>query len=176
METHTQSQSVFFTGQVGFKDQIYVDVTARNDWTSTLAFTKYKNKGFFYPSVGVTWLLNETLKLPSWIDLGKIRGAWSKVGNGLNTYTSNPLNSITKSGSINFNSTAPFAELKPEMTTSIEFGTEWRFSIAAWSSTSLIIRLIQRINSLRWMLRQVHNTPDITSMPVIFRIPVSKLC
>ena len=50
------------------------------------------------------------------------------------------------------------------------------FSIAAWSSTSLIIRLIQRINSLRWMLRQVHNTPDITSMPVIFRIPVSKLC
>jgi len=59
--------------------------------------------------------------------LGKIRGAWSKVGNGLNTYTSNPLNSITKSGSINFNSTAPFAELKPEMTTSIEFGTEWRF-------------------------------------------------
>lgn len=126
-KTHTQSQSVFFTGQVGFKDQIYVDVTARNDWTSTLAFTKYKNKGFFYPSVGVTWLLNETLKLPSWIDLGKIRGAWSKVGNGLNTYTSNPLNSITKSGSINFNSTAPFAELKPEMTTSIEFGTEWRF-------------------------------------------------
>lgn len=121
-------------------------------------------------------MLNETLKLPSWIDLGKIRGAWSKVGNGLNTYTSNPLNSITKSGSINFNSTAPFAELKPEMTTSIEFGTEWRFSIAAWSSTSLIIRLIQRINSLRWMLRQVHNTPDITSMPVIFRIPVSKLC
>ena len=119
-KTHTQSQSVFFTGQVGFKDQIYVDVTARNDWTSTLAFTKYKNKGFFYPSVGVTWLLNETLKLPSWIDLGKIRGAWSKVGNGLNTYTSNPLNSITKSGSINFNSTAPFAELKPEMTTSIE--------------------------------------------------------
>lgn len=75
----------------------------------------------------MTWLLNETLKLPSWIDLGKIRGAWSKVGNGLNTYTSNPLNSITKSGSINFNSTAPFAELKPEMTTSIEFGTEWRF-------------------------------------------------
>lgn len=126
-KSHTQSQSVFFTGQVGFKDQIYLDVTARNDWTSTLAFTKYQDKGFFYPSVGLTWLLNETLKLPSWINLGKVRGAWSKVGNGLNSYTSNPLNSVTKSGSISFNTTAPFDELKPEMTTSIEFGTEWRF-------------------------------------------------
>lgn len=126
-KTHKQDQSVFFAGQVGFKDQIYVDVTARNEWTSTLAFTKYKNKGFFYPSAGVTWLLNETLKLPSWVNLGKIRGAWSKVGNGLPLYISNPLNSVTKSGSISFNTTAPFGELKPEMTTSIEFGTEWRF-------------------------------------------------
>ncbi len=85
---HTQSQSVFFTGQIGLKDQLFLDVTARNDWTSTLAYTKYKNKGFFYPSVGLTWLLNETLKLPSWISLGKIRGAWSQVGNGLDTYLS----------------------------------------------------------------------------------------
>lgn len=124
---HTQSQSVFFTGQVGFKDQLFLDVTARNDWTSTLAYTKYKNKGFFYPSVGLTWLLNESLKLPEWIDMGKIRGAWSQVGNGLDTYLSNPLNSINKSGGINFNTTSPFDELKPEMTSSLEFGTEWRF-------------------------------------------------
>ncbi|WP_300703274.1 SusC/RagA family TonB-linked outer membrane protein [Bacteroides sp.] len=126
-KTHTQSQSVFFTGQVGFMDQLYLDVTARNDWTSTLAYTKYKDKGFFYPSIGLTWLLNETLKLPEWIDLGKIRGAWSQVGNGLSEYISHPLNSISKNGNVNFNTTAPFDELKPERTTSIEFGTEWRF-------------------------------------------------
>lgn len=126
-KTHTQSQSVFFTGQVGFMDQLYLDVTARNDWTSTLAYTKYRDKGFFYPSIGLTWLLNETLKLPKWIDLGKIRGAWSQVGNGLNSYTSHPLNSISRDGNVNFNTTAPFDELKPERTSSIEFGTEWRF-------------------------------------------------
>lgn len=125
-KTHTQDQSVFFTGQLGFKDQLYLDVTARNDWTSTLAFTRYKNKGFFYPSVGLTWLLNETLKLPSWVNLGKVRGAWSKVGSGLGAYTSNPLNWVNSDGSIGFNTTAPFDELKPEMTTSIEVGTEWR--------------------------------------------------
>lgn len=126
-KSHTQSQSVFFTGQLGWKDQLYLDVTARNDWTSSLAFTKYQDKGFFYPSVGLTWLMNETLNMPEWIDLGKVRGAWSQVGNGLNSYTSNPLNWINKDGSVGFNTAAPFAELKPEKTTSIEFGTEWRF-------------------------------------------------
>ena len=124
---HEQNQAVFFAGQVGFKDWLFLDVTARNDWTSTLAYTKYMNKGFFYPSVGLTWVMNEALKLPSWIDLGKIRGAWSKVGNGLPRYRSHPLNSVGRGGVISFNSTAPFDELKPEMTTSVEFGTEWRF-------------------------------------------------
>jgi len=123
---HGQSQAVFFAGQLGWRDQIYLDVTARNDWTSTLAFTDYVDKGFFYPSVGLTWLLNETLKLPEAVNLGKVRGAWSQVGNGLPSYRSNPLNSVGRNGVINFNTTAPFNELKPEMTTSIEVGTEWR--------------------------------------------------
>ncbi|ADV42475.1 TonB-dependent receptor plug [Bacteroides helcogenes P 36-108] len=126
-QSHTQSQSVFFTGQVGFKDQVFLDVTARNDWTSSLAFTKYKNKGFFYPSIGLTWIMSETLKLPEWIDLGKIRGAWSEVGSGLGSYTSNPLHSVASNGTVSFNTAAPFADLKPERTRSIEFGTEWRF-------------------------------------------------
>ena len=123
---HQQDQAAFFTGQLGFKDWLFLDVTARNDWTSTLAFTKYDDKGFFYPSAGLTWILNEALKLPSWINLGKVRAAWSKVGNGLPRYISNPLNSVGKGGVINFNTTAPFDNLKPEMTTSIETGTEWR--------------------------------------------------
>ena len=124
---HTQEQAVFFTGQLGFKDWLFLDVTARNDWTSTLAFTKYMNKGFFYPSVGLTWVMNDALKMPEWVDLGKVRAAWSKVGNGLPNYISNPLNSVGAGGVISFNSRAPFSELKPEMTTSIEVGTEWRF-------------------------------------------------
>lgn len=124
---HEQEQAVFFAGQLGFRDWLFLDVTARNDWTSTLAFTKYKNKGFFYPSVGLTWIMNEALNMPEWVDLGKFRGAWSKVGNGLPRYRSNPLNSVGNGGVIDFNSTAPFDELKPEMTTSWEFGTEWRF-------------------------------------------------
>lgn len=124
---HEQEQAIFFAGQVGFKDWLFLDVTARNDWTSTLAYTKYLNKGFFYPSAGLTWVMNEALKMPEWIDLGKIRGAWSKVGNGLPRYRSHPLNGVGRGGVISYNTTAPFDELKPEMTTSVEAGTEWRF-------------------------------------------------
>jgi hypothetical protein len=123
---HGQEQAVFFAGQLGFRDWLYLDVTARNDWTSTLAYTDYLNKGFFYPSVGLNWIVNEALKLPEWINLGKVRGAWSKVGNGLPRYRSNPLNSVGRGGVINYNTTQPFSELQPEMTTSIEAGTEWR--------------------------------------------------
>ena len=123
---HGQEQAVFFAGQVGFREWLYLDVTARNDWTSTLAFTNYVDKGFFYPSAGLTYIINESLKMPEWISLGKVRGAWSKVGNGLPRYRSNPLNSVGRGGVISFNTTAPFSELKPEMTTSVEAGTEWR--------------------------------------------------
>jgi len=125
-KNHSQVQSVFFAGQVGFKDWLFLDITARNDWTSTLAYTDNEDNGFFYPSIGLTWVLNEALNLPSAINLAKVRGAWSKVGNGLPLYNSHPLHSIGSGGNIIFNTTAPFSGLKPEMTTSIEFGTEWR--------------------------------------------------
>ncbi len=121
-----REQAVFFAGQLGLHDWLFLDFTGRNDWTSTLAYTKYLNRGFFYPSIGVTWVMNEALKMPEWINLGKIRAAWSKVGNGLPRYRSMPLNSVGRGGTINYNTTAPFTELKPEMTTSIEAGTEWR--------------------------------------------------
>lgn len=123
---HGQEQAVFFAGQLGYRDWLFLDVTARNDWTSTLAFTDYVNKGFFYPSAGLNWVANEALQLPEWINLGKVRAAWSKVGNGLPRYRSNPLNSVGRGGIINYNTTAPFSELQPEMTTSVEAGTEWR--------------------------------------------------
>lgn len=122
-----QEQAVFFAGQVGWKDQLYLDVTARNDWSSTLAYTDYVKQGFFYPSVGASWLVNESFELPKWISLGKVRAAWSQVGNSLRTSdASNPMNSINFGPDYAPNTTAPFGKLRPEMTTSIEAGTEWR--------------------------------------------------
>ncbi len=122
-----QDQAVFFAGQVGWKDQLFLDVTARNDWTSTLAYTPSMKKGFFYPSFGLSWLLNETLNMPEWVNLGKVRASWAQVGNGIPGGSSNPMWGIGFGPVMNSNRTEPNTKLKPEMTTSIEFGTEWRF-------------------------------------------------
>lgn len=124
---HTQEQSVFFAGQVGYRDWLYLDFTGRNDWASSMAYTKSDSKGFFYPSIGLTWVMNEPLKLPEWINLGKVRAAWSEVGSSLPQYISSPINNVGLGGNIIFNVTRPFSELKPEKTQSIELGTEWRF-------------------------------------------------
>ena len=76
-------QSVFGTAQIGFDEALYLDITARNDWSSTLAHTESMNSGFFYPSVGLSWIINNSLKLPEWISFGKVRGSWAQVGNDL---------------------------------------------------------------------------------------------
>lgn len=120
-------QSIFSTAQIGWKESLYLDVTARNDWASTLAYTKHKNKGFFYPSAGLSWIINNTIRMPKWISFGKIRASRSKVGNDLPLYVSNPVDIIGAGGKLIQNDVAPFSELKPEMSTSYEIGTEWKF-------------------------------------------------
>lgn len=121
-------QSVFATAQLGWKESLYLDVTARNDWSSTLAYTKHTD--FFYPSVGLSWIIDHSLKMPEWVNLGKVRAAWSKVGNDLPLFISNPIagsnDMIVAGGAIQTNTKAPFDELKPEMSTSWEIGTEWK--------------------------------------------------
>ena len=62
---------------------VYLDATARNDWDSYLGDTKYKNKGFFYPSVGMSFILTDMIpeikgKVLSFL---KLRGSYSEVGN-----------------------------------------------------------------------------------------------
>lgn len=122
-------QSVFGTAQLGWKESLYLDVTARNDWSSTLAYTKHSS--FFYPSIGASWVINNLIDMPEWISFGKVRGSWSKVGNDLPLFISNPVagsnDLIVSGGAIQTNSRAPFDELKPEMSTSYEVGTEWKF-------------------------------------------------
>lgn len=121
-------QSVFATAQLGWRESLYLDLTARNDWSSTLAYTN--NTGFFYPSIGVSWIINNTTKLPDFISYGKLRASWSKVGNDLPLFISNSIagsnDVIGAGGTIFVYSRAPFDHLKPEMSTSYEIGSEWK--------------------------------------------------
>lgn len=120
-------QSVFATAQLGWKEMLYLDLTARNDWSSTLAYTDSKSSGFFYPSVGMTWIISKTIPMPDWINFAKIRGSWAEVGNDLPLGITNPVDIITAGGGINVNTVEQRGDLKPEISNSIEIGTEWRF-------------------------------------------------
>ena len=120
-------QSIFATAQIGWKESVYLDVTARNDWSSTLANTKSENSGFFYPSVGLSWILNKTLDLPGWISFGKVRASWAQVGNDLPIGITSPAQTITAGGVVKPIDYYFAEDLKPEISNSIEVGTEWKF-------------------------------------------------
>lgn len=74
--------SAVFALNLGWKNQVYLDVTGRNDWSSSLVYQNGMGTySYFYPSVSGSWLLNETFDLPHWITFAKVRGSWAQVGN-----------------------------------------------------------------------------------------------
>lgn len=127
IDARRQLQSLFATVQVGYNESIYLDLTARNDWSSTLAYTAHEKSGFFYPSIGTSVLLNKLMALPKWISLAKVRAAYSMVGNDIPMFITNPSSHITAGGEILASDAAPFKDMEPEMTHSVEAGIEARF-------------------------------------------------
>ncbi len=122
-----RTNSIFASATVGFEDKIYLDVTARNDWTSTLP---EGNNSFFYPSVGVTGMLSEFFDLGETVTFAKLRASYAEVGNGFATDAISPNRSIVFGGGIS--STDPIRPFpgtipEPERQRSFEIGTEWRF-------------------------------------------------
>ena len=125
MNTEKRLNAVFATAQVGFKDAVFLDLSARNDWSSALAFTE--SCSFFYPSVGASVLINKLVDMGKQVNLFKLRGSYSIVGNDVPIYMSNLRYSLGASGSISAPDKAPFRTLKPEKTHSIEFGFDGTF-------------------------------------------------
>lgn len=124
--TDVQTQSLFFSAEAGYKDMLFLDVTGRNDWSSTLAFTP--NESFFYPSAGLSGLLSKMFKMPEWITYSKVRLSYSIVGNGVGSYYSTvPVQYAEANNILSLNPIQPLVTLKPEKTHSFEIGTEWRF-------------------------------------------------
>lgn len=72
------TQSIFASVEVGWKSMLYLTLTGRNDWASQLKGSTQTS--FFYPSVGLSAVISEMVKMPSWIDYLKVRGSFSSVG------------------------------------------------------------------------------------------------
>jgi len=137
--------SGYASAQFGYKNYAYLNLTARNDWSSTLPRS---NRSYFYPSVNGSLVLSEALKIQSnTLDFLKLRGGWSEVGNDADPYqlstvynfqTAYDGNPIQTSSQKKLN-----PDLKPETTRSTEFGIEssfWKnklhFDIAYYNTNS----------------------------------------
>jgi outer membrane receptor protein involved in Fe transport len=117
-------EAVFGNAQLGYKEKVFLDISGRNDWASSLYGTG--NDSYFYPCVGVTALISEIFKLPQFVSFGKVRSSYSIVANEVPFNSVSPNNSISSSGGIDRNTTKPFNNLKPELIQSFEIGTDWK--------------------------------------------------
>lgn len=114
-------ESVFGNLSIGYKDKIFLDLSGRNDWSSSLAFTN--RISYFYPSVGISLLTNQLVQLPSQINFAKVRASFAQVSNEIPAFISNPTGSVSANGySSNF--VKAFSNLKAEMSNNIEIGLD----------------------------------------------------
>ena len=126
---------------LGFNEMLFLDLTARNDWSSTLP---KENNSFFYPSASASFAFSELARggrMAEWLSYGKLRASVAQVGNdaapyllenyfqrpeidggfGTTTFPFNGIPGITRFGRIGN------PDLKPEITTAYEVGTELNF-------------------------------------------------
>jgi hypothetical protein len=116
---------------VGYKGYLFAHVTGRNDWTSLLS---KENRSYFYPSADLSFIPTDAIEAlgnTNFLDYWKIRGAWSKTGNvNIDPYSLSPVyNSTTGFSSGTFFRESELLvsnDLKPEITTGYELGTEFR--------------------------------------------------
>ncbi|WP_346863572.1 SusC/RagA family TonB-linked outer membrane protein [uncultured Draconibacterium sp.] len=117
-------EGVFANAQLGFKDMIFLDLSGRNDWSSTLAGTG--NESYFYPSVGLSGIVTEMIEAPEFLSFWKVRTSYSTVANEVPFNVVNPMHTINSGGGVDRNTQQPFDNLKPEMIRSFEVGTDVR--------------------------------------------------
>jgi len=127
--TQMESQSLYFSGNLGWKNVLYLDVTGRNDWSSTLPAA---SRSYFYPSIGLSGVISDMIpSLPSAISYAKVRASWAKVGNSADPYLLSRSALFNGSGGnngfITLGGVLPNKDLRPETTESFELGLDLRF-------------------------------------------------
>lgn len=120
----TEKQSVYASAQVGYNNYLFLDLTGRNDWNSTLPVN---HASYFFPSAGLSAIISEMVAMPSFISLLKLRSSYAFVGNGTKFNQLKPSHQLVPGGNggfLNLDRTLRNANLKPEQTRSFEAGIE----------------------------------------------------
>ena len=125
--TARETQSLYGFATIGWKDAVFLDLTGRNDWSSTLT---RENRSFFYPSVGLTVVASELMgTAPDWLSFLKLRASYANVGNDTDPYQTVRAANIQGGGTggyLQLSTTIPIKDLIPENTRSIEVGADVR--------------------------------------------------
>ena len=124
---HDQTKSLFASVELGWRSQLYLTVTGRNDWPSMLAGPHSNKSSFFYPSIGSSWIISESFNLPQQIDYLKVRASFASVGLSFPRWYANPKYTWDENKKQwSSQTTYPMYNLKPERTDSWEFGLQTR--------------------------------------------------
>lgn len=121
--------SLYASANIGFRNYLFIDLTARNDWSSALPSS---NRSYFYPSAAVSAVLTDMFNVQSsFLSFAKIRGGIARVGNDTDPYnlmqTYEYANAWGSLASLKESNGLLNPELKPELTSSYEIGTELKF-------------------------------------------------
>lgn len=119
--------SAYVFAKIGWKDALYLDLTGRNDWSSTLP---EGNWSYFYPSVGVSAIVSDLIALPDFVSFGRVRVSYAQVGNSTSPFRllrTASLGSGGLNGFLGISGTLPNENLVPEETEAIEIGVDMRF-------------------------------------------------
>ncbi len=128
--TRERGVGAYVDANIGFRDYLFLGVTARNDWLSNLP---ENNNSFFYPSMNLGFIFTEAAQMDSKVlSYGKLRASFANVGNGAPSpyLTSNFFNAAAPvQGQLSFEPNGEIGNpnLRPETTSTIEFGTDMRF-------------------------------------------------
>lgn len=122
-----QIESLFGGVSFGWNSTLFLDLTGRQDWSSTLPEA---NNGYFYPSASLSYVFSEMVQIPA-LSFGKLRFGWAKVGNDTDPYniltTYAPRDNFGSQPVYTVPNTLNNLNLQPEETSTIEAGLDLRF-------------------------------------------------
>lgn len=125
-----RNMGVFGDLRLGYKDKLFLTVTGRNDWLSTLPAD---NRSFFYPSTSVSYLFHELLGDNKVLSFGKLRASWAQVGKGPSFgnvgryYYRDPSFPFNGTGGYRSGTREGDLNMVPERSNTFEIGTDLRF-------------------------------------------------
>lgn len=125
-DSKIRNHAIFANLEVGWKSMLYLTMTGRNDWNSRLVNTS--EESFFYPSIGLSAIISEMVKLPDFISYMKVRGSYTEVGAPVSRSGLTPGTVTTPiiGGNLKPTEIYPFTDFKAERTKSYEFGLSLR--------------------------------------------------